>query len=320
MRKNYKQIINDIEQFEEVVEKRETEKFIFESDDIVFELSSDNELQLNFAGGQKIFPIRETALASILNRMNIGGKTLYSMLDSELCEVFKVAKKYMPQYVTVMITDGCVNSINSDIYAHIPMKEILEETMMVVGPMYSTDKMKVYIETGYDKTFIKFFTDRKYSFNGRSRKLIITLTNSENGTSAVRYAAYIQTPDGLIPLMSDVTVVHKGESTVGMNRVVESISMLDGIVNNAINALRNLQKIEISKVETAIKSVGKRCGLPQKYIDQVKQAFANKNTCYASEIYEVFATTVTDQENLNTLERYKNDVLKMINITWDEFK
>lgn len=317
MKKNQTVVLKNYEALVEEINARKGTKYLEFGESLRFVLQNE-ELHLDFGG--KVIPVRETALPSILARMGIAGRTFYEMTDAELQKVFEVTQFYLPtapNMVNIMVADGCINSVNSDIYAHIPTEEILDEVMGVVEPMFKGD-LKLEASVGYDITHIKFFTDRSFTFNGKQKKLMITFTNSENGTSCIRFAAYIRSGGNLIPIMTDIAVVHKGDDKKGFNRVIESISMLDGVINEAVNALRKLQKIEVNHIESTITICASRIGLPKKYIEKVRKDFVNISSCYASDIYEAFSNAIANQDNLSTYERYKNDVVKLINLDWEE--
>lgn len=321
MRKNLVINLNDLNQAMELIKGRETKKKLLNSMDIHFNCVND-ELVLDCFYGTEVYPIRETALATILERMGVNGKTFRVMSDKELADVFKILNHYLPEFVTVMISDGAVNSINSVKYVHIPMEEILDETLSAVAPMCKGD-VKIDGIIGYDKTVIDFFTDRNFVFNKKNNRLIVRLTNSENGTSSVRYSVYAYTNRStqLLPIMNDVRVEHKGNDA-SMDKVVESVSMLEAVINNAVTRLKRLQNITITNIETVIQRIGSKIGFPKTYIKQVSEDFADIDECKASDIYEAYVQNVLGNfdKNSSSFEKYENDLLKMVALDWDELQ
>ena len=291
-----------------------TEKMLCDSRDIEF-VEIDGCLHLSIDNSE--IPVRETALNTILSRLGVYGPTWRRTFDFELAECFKTLRHYLPKYVSVMVSDGCVNSMNSQQYVHIPMTDIMDATLQTVQN-YCRDEVKTEITTGYDATVIRFTTDKKIKFNGSSRTLIITLMNSESGESAVHFGAFLQNNQGgNIPFMTDMTVIHRGESTI--ESVEESLSAMDAAINKAIKAVRRLEKRTIAYPVSTVKRVGKRIGLPEKYTNMVVYAVQNLTTCTAADIFEHFSLSLADVENYATLERYKNDVLKLVALDWDVY-
>lgn len=292
----------------------QTEKLLCDTRDLDF-IEVDGCLRLVI--NDEEIPVRETALNTILSRLGVGGPTWRRMFDMELAECFKTMRHYLPKHVTVMISDGCVNSMNSQQYVHIPMTEIMEATLTAIQN-YCKDEVKAEITSGYDATAIRFNTDKKIRFNGASRNLIITLMNSESGESAVHFGAFLQSKQGCnIPFMSDITVIHRGEATI--ESVEESLDVMDAAINKAIKAVRRLEKRQIAYPISTIKRVGKRIGLPEKYTNMVLFWAQNLSTCTAADIFEQFSLSLADVENFATMERYKNDVLKLVALDWDVY-
>lgn len=291
-----------------------TEQMLCDARDIEFvEIDECLHLCIN----DEEIPVRETALNTILSRMGVCGPTWRRMFDVELAECFKTLCTYLPKYVSVMISDGCVNSMNSQKYVHIPMTDIMESTLNVIQN-YCRDDIKCEVTTGYDATSIRFNTDKKVKFNGSSRSLIITLMNSESGESAVHFGAFLQNNQGgNIPFMADLTVIHRGEATIAS--VEESLDAMDASINKAIKAVRRLEKRYIAYPISTIKRVGKRIGLPEKYTNKVLFWAQNLSTCTAADIFEQFSLSLADVENFATLDRYKNDVLKLVALDWDSY-
>ena len=292
----------------------QTEKLLCDTRDLDF-IEVDGCLRLVI--NDEEIPVRETALNTILSRLGVGGPTWRRMFDMELAECFKTMRHYLPKHVTVMISDGCVNSMNSQQYVHIPMTEIMEAPLTAIHN-YCKDEVKAEITSGYDATAIRFNTDKKIRFNGASRNLIITLMNSESGESAVHFGAFLQNKQGgNIPFMSDITVIHRGEATI--ESVEESLDVMDAAINKAIKAVRRLEKRQIAYPISTIKRVGKRIGLPEKYTNMVLFWAQNLSTCTAADIFEQFSLSLADVENFATMERYKNDVLKLVALDWDVY-
>ena len=292
----------------------DTEQVVCDTRDIEF-VEIDGCLHLVI--GNEEIPVRETALNTILSRMGVSGSTWKRMVDIELAECFKTLHQYLPKHVSVMISDGCVNSMNSYKYVHLPMTEIMESTLQTIQN-YCRDEIKCEVTTGFDATIVRFNTDKKIKFNGSSRNLIITLMNSESGESAVHYSAFLQNKQGgKIPFMSDITVEHRGDSTI--ESVEESLNAMDAAITKAIKAVRRLEKRYIAFPINTIKRVGKRIGLPEKYTNMVLSWAQNLSTCTAADIFEQFSLSLADVDNCVTLDRYKNDVLKIVALDWDTY-
>jgi hypothetical protein len=90
-------------------------------------------------------------------------------------------------------------------------------------------------------------------------------------------------------------------------------------INKAIKAVRRLEKRQIAYPISTIKRVGKRIGLPEKYTNMVLFWAQNLSTCTAADIFEQFSLSLADVENFATMERYKNDVLKLVALDWDVY-
>lgn len=261
------------------------------------------------------YPIRETVKASLFGRLGLGGDTMKLLNDKELLGIIDIVKaNYMTENVTVMVTDGAINSINSDKYAHIPIKEVYENTLNAVVPFFNGD-ITASIEADYAESNILFNTDKKFTFGGKERQLFIKLANSENGEASLKYNAFLG--KSLLPIMSEIRIIHKGDKD--LDSVDEALSSLEGVITQNVEAVSLLEDIQVTAPLTAVSELCSKAGLPKKVVKLVKEQIeraGNGATYTAAKLYEIiFDKTV----EIGKSERYTNDTLKLLRYDWNEY-
>lgn len=315
MIKNELQKFNDFDTYYEYVNKISVEEFVIDTRNFKpWEVDSNGSLTLDF--GQGVFPVRETVLNSLLERYCLSGGAFRdtNTSDKNLAVILNELRHMLPEKVKIMVADGAINSINSAIYSHIPLTEVLDETVTTVSNFFN-EEVRCDICSDYAMTYINFFTDRKFTFNGKERQLVITMSNSENGTGSLRYGAYVGSN---IPVMSDLSIIHKKNSN--METVINIVSMLETVVEKAQAQISLLEKMVLTAPTAAIEKLGKQVGLPKKSLE-IAKAKLTVNTVYtAADIYEMLVESVIkDGEPITTLERHQNDLVKLIGADWSMF-
>ena len=320
MLKDRKMLFNDLTEFRSYSDGIETNQMVFDIRDLPekpFKVENGNLSLETFKG---TYPFRESALNTTLSRLGLAGEAFRNPKTSDeiLANVFNEMKHMLPQFMVVMLADGAVNSINSIGYKHIPMADVLDETVEMVSSFYR-GKMNCEIVTCYATTYIKFYTDKKVSFNGKERPLIVTLTNSENGSSAIRYGAFVGR--SLLPIMDDLAIMHKKNASI--EKVQDELNQLEAVIEKAVERLVLLESTVLTTPISAVKKLGKDVGIPEKYRDDVVEqieAAGTSKTYTAADIYEMITEAVMSGKDSPTIqERYKNNILKLLGADWDRY-
>lgn len=314
MIKNKTKVTNDFDTYYDYVSNLSVNEYLVDTKDMKPWIVNNGELFLDF--GQGLLPVRETVLNSLLERYCLSGSAFRDerTSDGNLAVILNELHHMLPEKVKIMVADGAINSINSAIYSHIPMTEVLDETLSVISNFFK-EKVSCNIVSDYAMTYIRFFTDRSFTFNGKEQRLILTMSNSENGTGSLRYGAYIGHD---MPIMTDLSIIHKKNSN--MDSVVKTISMLETVVEKAQADVAKLEKLILDSPAVAIDKLGKQVGLPKKALEVAKANLVNKTVYTAADVYEILTDAVIkDGEPITTLERHKNDLVKLIAADWSMF-
>lgn len=317
MLKNRVMQFNNFNEYRKFVDTIKSRQWVIDIRDLKpWTVNENGTLVLDFGIGE--IPVRETALNSILCRYGLSGAAFRDekTSDENLAKVLNEFKHMLPEFVKIMVCDDAINSVNTQMYSHIPLGEILDESLLTVGNFFKKD-VNCEVLSSYDLTYIKFKTDKRFKFNGMSQKLVITLSNSENGMGSVRYGAYLG--NGL-PVMNDISIVHKKNSN--LETVQNAVESLDVVVNQAIKALRLLEKINVTAPVGAVNRLGKNAGLPKCYLEEVTEKIKEEPTkeYTAANLYQMLVQAVLDgKDSPRIQERYKNDLLKLIHADWSLF-
>ena len=279
-----------------------------------FDIDYDGcDLRINCWG--QPYLVNEAARDTILSRYGLSGRTLRECTDSELSNVINSVKRFLPENVSVMIMDNMVIGVCSENYAHIPLMDILNATVEAVSPFYEKE-VDAVAEYDYSKCYVKFTTEKEFEFCNKKKPLVITLTNSESGESSVRFGAYI---GSMIPIMSDITVIHAGEADI--EKVQNAISGLESVVRQAYHAVKLLDDIHVVTPVTAVKKLGKNIGIPEKYCKEITDKIMyTTEQVTAADIYSLFAETINDAVlSQSCKEQYRNNLLKLVTADWSDF-
>lgn len=300
--------------YKNILQNQKTKMFAVNTKDLTLSCDADKQLQISF--WNNTYPVRETALSSLLSRFKIGGDAFRLITDGQIQAILDQIMELLPDVVTVMITDGAISSVNSAIYSHLPMTEIVEKTEEFITPFYNNENRDIFIDSDYSTSQIYYFTDKTFTFNNRKSELVIKLTNSECGDASLSYGAYLKSPSNryLIPIMNDISILHKGNSS--FDTVDEKLSQLEGVITKNIEAVILLENILVKTPMLAVKDFGSQTGLPKKVIHKIETeiSLSNNEFYYATELYEKFVKAVN--EVVDKDERYQNDLLKLLRMDW----
>lgn len=305
---------NDIEYFKDILRMLKTQKVVVKKEDFGLLTDTDNELMISV--WNKLYPVRETALTSLLSRYRIGGDAFRHIDDATIKQILDLVQSQFPKAVSVMISNEAVNAVNSENYVHLPMIDVIEHTEDFIIPMCSNGQPKTFIESDFNQTKINFYTDKKFKFNDDEKNLVITLLNSENGDASLRYSASLATSHYLIPIMSDMFIVHKGNAT--MDNVDEKLSQLEAVATKNVEAVVLLESINVTKPLAAVNDFGSQAGLPKKVIKDFERKLnaLGYDHLKASDIYEMLVCIVNDNV-MN--DYYKNDLIKLLRMDWEKY-
>ena len=331
----------DIDEFLKYVDSQNTRDYVVSLKDLSFNVI-DETLYLKVEND--CYPVRITALPSILNRIRVRGEGIdvlaYQNYDEELKEVLNAliqhcneepdgSKLDFRDNVSVMVSGESVNAINSSRYSHIPMQDIVSILLGIIDNCaYFEEQLNCVVKTDYQYTRIKFFTDKIYNFAGVDRKLVIMLKNSENGQGACQLLAGFaendsKTVDSPIILITAPTgTVHSGSNNI--DAVSDNFSRVEASIEKAVMDVKRLEDIEIKKPVMTVVKVGKAIGLPQKYIDYLKNEWSStSDPTNAAELFISFNDVISKNLKVSeeTIEQYqRNNVLKILGIkNWEKY-
>ncbi len=279
----------------------------------LFDTDNSGCLLLN---GRKV---NECALPSILEAYKMGGKAFKDekTTDEKLSQVFGAMEHMLKNDAQIIISDGQVIGIRSERYKLVPLQEILDEIIPSISAYYK-EVVRSEVEMSYAETFIKFFTEKEFNFNGMNRPLTITLKNSENGEASIGIGAYVGRN---VPIMHSMHITHtKNKATIDELR--ERINNLENVISQAFEKVAELETYPINKPDMAIDELMSKYKYGQKYCDKIKVSVATcPHALTAADIYEAFVEEMLCDTSCSreTLEGYQNDLLKMIGFDWSKF-
>lgn len=341
MLKNETHDFTDVDEFLEYVESQNTRDVVVSLNELNFKVIDET---LYAKVKNDCYPVRITALPSILNKVRIKGDGIDVLASKNYDEdLEKILNALLPHCneapdgsilenrdkLSVMISGEAVNAVNSSVYAHIPMQEIVSALLGIIDNCsYFDEQLNCVIRTDYQYTRIKFFTDKTYNFAGVDRKLIIMLKNSENGQGSCQLLAgfeqnetrTIESP--MLLIMAPQSTVHRGSNNIDV--IDENFSKVEASISKAILDVKKLEGIEIPNPAKTVAQLGKTIGLPKKYIDYLKKTWSSvSGSTNAAELFISFndAIEAITKGNNETIEQYqRNNVIKILGITqWEKY-
>ena len=271
----------------------------------------------------ELYPVRETAYKSLLDRAKIGGSALPKLKRSTLAEVINECLQLYHSDALVLIRDEKVSAVHSGDetdYSVLPIDDLLEKmgNMLedrfphsefvggyadhsIVSCLWKLPAQKNALLSSYTKALEKCGISHNKFVPG------IRFVTSDTGVASAKVAALLIGEKHTIHIGSCISVDHRHKSTV--DDFEEALNQLFAQFGDSIKKLEKLLNVYLNYPVNAMTRVCKKLSLPKKAAIKAIKMFEDTYGGGIATAHDVFMAL---QEILFTLKTEKAPQSKML--------
>lgn len=217
--------------------------------------------------------IRQCALASLYQRLGIGGILPSHLSPTGIHELTELEIRYMPERrVQIPVVEGKINAFLSKEYSIIDTTEVFEIFDRGVRKL-AGDTENFYGAWSYETTMGRYTLPIRKTINNTDYGVIAGLTTSDNGMSVIHIDGFLKDKREIIPLFTSVSIEHKGASNI--KDVEENIKILESAINAGMTNLGRMIMITIDNPVGYAKRVAEKCCLKKCLLFRQSKATLN---------------------------------------------
>ena len=257
-------------------------------------------------------PIRDCALHSLYDRIGLGGAILNRLSRESMEELVRFGIEHPTQDVLQLpVVEGKINAFLSSKYTRLPAVKVFEELIGFLQNTFNQENFKFNGRWTYFETTGVFELPLEKEVNGKTYTTVLVCQTSDAGFSSVNFRAYLKDGETSLPIMSDMSLMHKG--------MLDENRMLEGAIDKGVKKLNHLLTIEINNPKGTMKRVAKACNLPKKDTLELIEKFNPPHYCTAFDLFDQLSKLLQNNYEWSVKERVSGDVYKMLNINWEHY-
>lgn len=231
-------------------------------------------------GGETNFLTRNTAFSGTCDGMRVTGRGLtdvYKMdIDKfiEMGNILLAARGESP--ITVIEVMGRATGIASGMYRHMDQKKLTQAFLVAAADKNGTlanfnySHELTYAVAEFPPELVLTYAVDRLGFNPATAKMQMIMKNSVTRSSAARVMFIIRDGDKEISALGAYTA-HKGNNAI--EAFSEACLNMHPALKQTIDALLDLENIQLNNAESTIREVARRCGLSdRKMVEEIKSA------------------------------------------------
>lgn len=288
----------------------------------------------------EIYPIRDCAIKSILERAGIQGSGLRRVERNVYARILNDILKVTKGEALLRISEGKLSAVLSgdcNDYAILDMEQIFLHTVeylqknfsgcRYMGGFYEHDMVSA-IWTIDEKDLLEAYK-KELSDNGKTVDDMIPMarvTTSDTGTCGANiYPMLLCVKDGKsINLGSPLKLIHKNGST--MADYDEQLKQLYGKYQQAIGKLTKLLEIRIANPINCMKEMMTKIAIPKKYQAEAMELFKAQNDVWsatAHDVYlgisEVLFMLECEGASGSRIAKMEEQIARTISLDWEKY-
>lgn len=288
----------------------------------------------------EIYPIRDCAIKSILERAGIQGNGLRRVERNVYARILNDILKVTKGEALLRISEGKLSAVLSgdcNDYAIIDMEQIFLHTVeylqknfsgcRYMGGFYEHDMVSA-IWAIEEKDFLKAY-EKELSDNGKTVEDMIPMvrvTTSDTGTCGANiYPMLLNVNDGKsINLGSPLKLIHKNGNT--LVDYDEQLKQIYGKYRKAVEKLTKLLDIRIANPVNCMKEIMTKIGIPKKYQAEALELFKAQNDVWsatAHDIYlgisEVLFMLECEGASGSRIAKMEEQIARTISLDWEKY-
>lgn len=304
--------------------------------DAVADTMNHIQLGLSFTdadGNEYMYPLRETAKKSLLDRAKINGPSLERLSRTKLSSVLNMCYALYPKAETLVYINN--NKVNAVLSGDLNDFSVLP-LVALVNALH-----KKFNDLSFKFRFIEGFIDHYYCFskyeivdgdlldsykdalnrhnipfNPKKMSAAVQFASSNVGLSTAKVSALIKSDDHFIPLGTACQVQHRGGKTI--EDFENSLNGMFGSYQEAINGLTKLMDIKLKHPVDVMIKVCKKLKLPSDQCSgaiKLFESYADNNST-AYDVYValgevIYNCTISNVPETKTLI-YTEDITKAL--------
>ena len=290
-----------------------TEWRLYDPSGLSFVPDEQNETGFVISDGLFTEEARECSLRSLYERYGVNAPILDRIPASERATVLNYAAEYAghkPMQCPVVF--GKINAFLSTAYAPYPEYKLFEK----LAHLGNTNGFVGNWDFDHCNALYRFEGLR--SIGNEDYPVYLRVRTSDIGEGSVSFRAEFGKGSYLVPIMSDVYIVHKGANVE--NAIDQMVNSMSSIIDEKCRKLGNLMLVGITNPTAAAKRAAKYARLPKKIVLEILQDKEFDVTATnAFDIYLVLSEVIERAAGENDKIRYGGDLAKLIGARWEEF-
>ena len=292
--------------------------------------------------GNNLYPVRETAYKSLLDRAKISGNGLTKLTKEELARVLNTFLRHFNSEALVLVRDEKVSAVHSGDaadYSVLPIDDLLNTLQQKLDDRFPGNEF----ETGYSDHAVTSaawcLPDQKEDLIGAYAKLLaargksamasrlmpgVRFITSDTGIASAKVSALLLGGQHPIHIGSCIAVDHRHQTTVAdFDRALDQLFAQFG---ESISRLQHLLEVELDYPVNAMTRICKKLSMPKK---AALEAIAMYEMTYgggAATAHDVFLamqeipfimkTSGAPESKLLSLEE---NMARALTLNWKEF-
>ena len=310
------------------------------STEAVEDTANNLGLAINVDGN--IYPVRDTAYKSLLDRAKIGGTVLPKLERTDLAEILNICLPKYSSDALLLIRDEKVAAVHSgdeSDYSILPINELINTLKNKLDSRFPNNEFKA----GYTDHSITsaFWTmpEQKEDLLGTYTKMLdaqgkaaiasrlmpgIRFMTSDTGVSSAKVSALLVGNAYPIPVGSCVSIDHRHMSKV--KDFEDALDQLFAQFGDSIKKLQKLMEIELEYPINAMTRVCKKLSMPKKAaveaIKMYEMAYGG-GTATAHDVFmamqEIMFTLKTEGTPESKMLAVEENMARALTIRWSDY-
>lgn len=311
------------------------------SEDAITDTALNLGLALRVDG--EVYPIRETAYKTLLDRAKINGTVLPKLSRKVLSEVLNECLQTSNSDALVLVRDEKVSAIHSGDetdYSVLPATELLESLKDHLDNRFPNSKFVSGYRAHSVSSAIWEMPEQKDDLIGSYKALLdslgkasvvkrlvpgIKFTTSDTGVSAAKVSAYLIGGQHPIRIGDCVAVDHRHKSSVKDFSV--ALDSLFAMFSDNIEKLKRLLDIKLDYPINAMTRICKKLSMPKKAaIDAIKmfEMAIGEKSATAHDVFMAmqeipYNLKITEKVSESKLLVLEENMARVLNLNWHEF-
>ena len=289
-----------------------------------------NELTLNFGRGITVevptAKFDNRALEGVLERLQVEGKGFKKLRAEILAPTLNNFSAVANGDAEIAVREGkvlaCLSSGSTqNDFCHLLSSDVLDKTIMSVHMNWGEEEAFIgVLEEKHMQASFKL--PKEKLIGGSTFKVSLKFNTSDYGRSAIHYRADLESALGEKIPVFEQEIVHRSGNT--MDRIDETLSMLEKSVEDGAIRLEAMKSIMIENPCGAMRRIGRKFKLPKRDVLPVIAEYERHGNaaCSAYGCYKMLCKGIIRYEERSSLvysQQYISKVMSLIGCDWKEY-